>query len=281
MDQQDLQQQFAQLQQQLLVTQQELVRLAQRSDKDARPHLCSEVLGALPTHLQLKPMEDAERKGLLRPYAKFVELPSVIKDANGLGARALGNSADKKWIVSHVPGFQSDTLDIIRIAAGTWHSAVTEQRDPAATLGLYEQAIKDILLIGADNAQRLARTQLRQTFEANGAKGAYALLDLGPDSQDLDEKDSNLFQPAHVHALQELKKYNTAIDASKPKTKPTQRNNGLRTFGNRGRGRGGGFGGRGNFGGRGYGSRGGSRGSFGSNRGSGNGSNSDHRMESN
>ena len=137
------------------------------------------------------------------------------------------------------------------------------------------------MLIGVDNAQRLARTQLRQTFEATGAKGAYALLDFGPDSQDLDEKDHNLFQPAHVHALQELKKYNTAIDASKPKTKPTQRNYGQRTFGNRGRGRGGGFGGRGNFGGRGYGGRGGSRGSFGYNRGSGNGSSSDTRMESN
>ena len=121
------------------------------------------------------------------------------------------------------------------------------------------QALQDITLISVDNAQRIAKLQLRQTFEGSNAKNAQSIMDFKPDSDNvsINPKDNNILQQAHIEAIQELQRFNKSIDAAKPKQKqqgkPFQRRAG--NYGNgRGRGYGGGRGrGNGYGGGRGRG----------------------------
>ena len=81
----------------------------------------------------------------------------------------------------------------------------------------------------------MAKTQLEAVFDAAKAKGAYALLQLDPaeESCDIDEKNENILQSAHVDAMAEIKKYNRSVEPTKPKF------DGRRRGGGRGGGRGG------------------------------------------
>jgi hypothetical protein len=261
----DLHEQVKELTKQLLATQQRLAQVDLRTDKTSRITLHQTISDSIAPHLQSEPMDESQRKAVVNRHLKLDDLPKPIRDANGLGTRALGNTADKKWITNHLPGLQADALDVVRIAAATWHLGLTSDLSPEARRQLYEDSIKDILVVAMDNAQKMARTQLKQAFEAAGAKGAYALLDFSPDSQDLEPGDTNLFQPAHVHALQELRKYNATIDSAKKSDKPkfSKRGGGGRPTFDRNQYRN--FGGRGNHGGRGNFGRGGSRGQFSNN----------------
>jgi hypothetical protein len=223
-------------------------RPAQRAERE---DLRDDIKSAITPNLQLAPLSDADRKAIVkaRDYARFDDIPKPIKDTNGLAGRALRDSPVKPVLINALPGFQSDALDLAHMAAAAWQRLA--QPDPALGDGraFCEQFIKDVLVLSMDNAQRLAKWQLKKTFEISGAKGAYDLMDLNPGSTDLDEKHPSLFQQAHIDALQNLKGYNKSVDTIKtPKTPKTDRRqgNGGRQYGRydrgnsyRGRGNGG------------------------------------------
>ena len=203
------------------------------------------VQAAIAPHLQLKPLEAHERSKIMGSYPRpEPPLPKTLRDDNGLASKAIKDAANRKLVITHLPGFQKDHLDVARIAATAWQGAMQLQ-DGAAKLDLLHKAIKDVLTISIDNAQKLAATQLKTTLEGAGTKGAYSLLDLGPNTDQLDFSDDNILQLAHVEAITDLCKFNNDID------KAMRTSHGGR--GNGGRGRGGrGFGG-GRGGGRGRG----------------------------
>ena len=178
------------------------------------------VTAAIPPHLQIEPMERVQRKQLLKPYPKLHQLPKPVKDRNGLGARAITSKEDRKWIVTHLPQLQRDALEVVRVAASAWDSYLR-----AGSNEKLLEAIKNITALATDNAQRIAQMQLQQTFEASGAKGAYAIMQLSPDSSELDFNEHTLFQQAHIEALQDLKKYTSTIDQTKKNDKSGKDNN--------------------------------------------------------
>ena len=233
-----LSEQLTQQSQQLNALQQ---REALRASRGVDLH--PDVLGAIAGHLQIHPLEDGDRKRLLKPYLVLDQLPKPVKDDNGLAGKAIGSHADKKWLTTHLPNFQKDAMDVARVAASAWHTVLTANATPEEQFTLLSTAIKDILCIATDNAQRLARTQLRQLFDASGAKGAYALMDLDPATSTLDERDTNLLQQAHVEALQELKRFAGAVTPKKQQGQGSGQRRRQNGNGGQWRGRGGGRGG--------------------------------------
>jgi hypothetical protein len=220
-----------------------------------RTDLDDGIKDAIAPHLQLAPLLESDRKSLLRDreYARFDGIPKPIKDTNSLAGRALGNSPLKNVLLNTLPSFQADALDLAHLGASVWQRLSRGDLDGPAQLAICQKFIKDVVMLSMDNTQRIARFQLKKTFEVGGAKGAYDLMDLAPGSMDLDERNPSLFQQAHIEALQQLKRFNGSIDASKPKKdQPAnfRRNGGGgnfqrngRGYGGRGRGRGGGRGG--------------------------------------
>lgn len=183
--------------------------------------LAQNVRESFAPHLQLKPVEQAARKLVVKRYPKPSDFPKPIEDHNGLGARAINNKEDKKWLLTYLPKFQRDALDVLRMATAAWQTALGAQSAEQQAQQLLT-AIKDIACIAGDNAQRLAQTQLKQTFEASGARGAYTIMDLSADSAEVDYADHSLFQQAHIEALQDLKKFNSSIDSAKKNEQPKQ-----------------------------------------------------------
>ena len=168
-------------------------------------------------HLQIKPLTQAERNAVVKRYPKPGQLPKPITDENGLGARAITGASDKKWLLTNIPQFQRDAIDVLRMATSAWQSALTA-RSAEEQAKILLSAITDITGIAGDNAQKLAQAQLKTTFEAGGAKGAYTIMDLAGDSAEIDFNEHSLFQQAHIEALQDLKKYNLSIDGAKKDT---------------------------------------------------------------
>ena len=177
-----------------------------------------EIAEGIPPHLQLTPPDVAERKRILKRYPK-VDLPAVLRDDNGLAAQAIGPDAHaKKWIIERLPGIQRDNLEVVRVAACAWQQAAhTAQNDAAAGFAILVNGMRDIIALACDSAQRAAQTQLKQTFEAAGQSGAYALLDLSPNTHLIDFADANILQPAHLDALTDAKTYRTTIESSRKK----------------------------------------------------------------
>lgn len=209
----------------------------------------------IPKHLQQKPLQQADRKRLLKVYGHFEEgsLPKPLKDANNMAATAMGDAKDKKWVTVHAPAFQKDALDVVQVAALAMHS-VADAADEAAAADIMRQALLDVLLLAGDNAQRIARVQLDRVFEAANAKGALSLIDLDGDD-DLDPLNDNIIQGAHVDSIGEHRKFCKALAPDKKRTPNGQGRGGagdkrgfknLRGFGRRGyaKSRGGGRGGR-------------------------------------
>lgn len=182
--------------------------------------LHDDVQGAFPPHLQIEPMERDKRKLIVKSYPKATKsFPKPVKDNNGLAARAISSKDDKKWLLERLPAIQGDALDVLRIATSAWHSYLCTGSNEK----LFE-AIKDITSIAADNAQRLAQLQLKETFAASGAKGSYSIMDLSPDSTELDTTEHSLFQQAHIEALQDLKKFTKSVDTIKKPDKNGKHN---------------------------------------------------------
>ena len=77
---------------------------------------------AVALHLQLPPMEAAERKRLLSKY-KDGGLPKVLKDENGLAAKAVSDNAERRYLLTEIPRWQRDALDVAKALAQAWHEA--------------------------------------------------------------------------------------------------------------------------------------------------------------
>jgi hypothetical protein len=259
---QQLMEQLQQMQRAVIQLQADNAQLARQqqdlaSAKTTTLQLCDDVVACLPAHLQLRQLEPDERKKIIKAYPKSEPgLPKPLRDDNGLATKAIKDGASRKMAITTIPGFQKDHLEVTRIAVAAWQLAL-DLDDPARQAELMGKALRDIVVISCDNAQKLATSQLKLTFEGAGAKGAYSLLDLDAkhiddDHQlDIDFDNVNILQHAHVEAITEMCKFNSDLDkAKKLGSTPRTRN---RYDGRGGRGGGGRGGGRGRGRGRGYG----------------------------
>ena len=249
--------------------QQQLQALQQRNEqiqRDMQPavkhvELHRNVRDAIAGHLQQQPLEAAKRKRIITRYPKSDDLPGAITDDNGLAAKAISCPNGRRAVTQDLPQLQRDALDVLRMSATGWHQAL-QHDDPTTRAEFLMEVIRDVAVIAADNAQRMAQKQLKQAFELSKAKGAMAIIDLGDNSTDIDFKDTNVFQHAHVEAIQQIRKYDSAVhykgNSSNGKGKSKHydgrgggRSNAYQRYGGRG-GRGGyqGNGGRSRFGNR-------------------------------
>ena len=253
----DMQQQFAQMCQQMEQQQAQLAALLQQQARreNAEPEqeleLLPQIAACIPPHLQLAPFEPAERKRILKRYAK-IALPKCIKDDNGLAVHAIGADANiKKWVTERYPALQREHLDVVRIAAASWqHACSLRDTDPAAAAETLVSGMRDVIALSCESAQRAAQQQLKQTLDAAGQSSAYAMLDLTADTTQIDFNDSNVLQHAHLDIFSDLKDFRGAIESARPKrTGPTASSG--RGSGNQGYqgGRGGGKGAKGGKGG--------------------------------
>ena len=233
-DAQALLNQMAHLQAQL----QHLQAAAANDQRGDALQLHQDIIACIPGHLQQVCMDASQRKQIMRAYPKSTpDLPKIIKDDNGLGAKAISDATSRKWLTSLVPTFQRDNLDVARVAAAGLQLSFDFDGDSAARVQHLHGTLRDVLVLACDNAQKLAETQLKLTFEAAGAKGAYSLMDLSPTTQDLDFSDGNLLQQSHIEAIQELRKFNASF--IKPNNNKHRPGHYLNRGGRGGRGRGG------------------------------------------
>lgn len=205
----------------------------QRRDKDG-VDLRSEVRACVVAHLQYQPLDAADRTKVLRGYPKIRKGPQPLTDENGLAGQLLQDHKHKKVITKDLPQQQRDDLEVLRVAALGW-SAALSHADPAQALQQAVQALRDVTILVGDNAARKAKQQLQLTFEAVDAKGAYAVCDLDPDSEDcvLDNACHSIIQDVHVDAITRIKKLSNSCkrktDKQKAKNdKGTRSNNNFR-----------------------------------------------------
>ena len=235
----------------LTAMQQQMDRLQRQNDElkqqqDARKptELHQDIAALFAPHLQLRPMEQAERKRILSQYGKCEQLPVPLRDDNGLAGKALGGEGGhKKWALTYLQSAQKEALDILRIAALGLNAAIQLEQGPQRIQHL-EHVIRDIISMAGDNAQRMARTQLEHVFEVAGVKGARSLLnpDLAEDCS-IDESDTNILQQAHIDAMQDIRKFHTSISQVRGnKNNGKQGGRGFKQGGRNYRGRGGGRG---------------------------------------
>ena len=191
-------------------------------------------------HLQLAATDAAERKRMLAGYPKISGFPESVKDDNGMAARAITDAEQRRWVTERMPAIQRDQLDVARVAAATWELANMSQ-DPEQRMHLFDKSLKDIIALSINSAQRSAEAQLKQSFTGAGAEGSYSLLDLAPNSLQLDLGDNNIFQQVHLDAMAELRKFKQSIDANKKADTHSRGAGGGRGAGGKGRGGGKGF----------------------------------------
>ena len=219
----------------------------------------------VPPHLQLEP-DAAARKRVVGNYPKPDHLPAVLSDSNGLASKMLGDSKERKYLLTVLPGVQRDALECTRVAASAWQLAQSMQ-DPVARADYLLKAVRDLAVLSVDTAQRAADAQIKGIFEAAGHKGALTFVRTSPKGDvDLDLDDHNIIQACHVDAVKEMSGFAKDI-------KTNSRNGGGGQNRSQGRGKGG-YNGRG--GGRGGNSYGNWR-SQGNGRGRGRGSNNYNR----
>ena len=260
MDAADVSEQLRQLQQQVEQLQQHNVALQARS---APATLHPDVAALVAPHLQLRPMDASERKRLVGSYPKCDAVPVALRDDNGLAAKAIGEGAQRKWLLTYIPQFQKDALDLLRVASVGLSTALLIESG-VQRVECLQNALRDVVTIASDNAQKLARVQLEQLFEAAGTKGASSILRTqgGDDDNDIDIDlhDNNIVQHAHIDAMRDIRKFSTDIDNARRKPNPQRNGSGGRGRSNnykRGGGRGYGRGGSWRGGGYGSGGRGG------------------------
>jgi hypothetical protein len=252
MDHGDLQQQFETIRRTMELQSLQLAALnaqqvqqrENKRDSEAELVLAPQIAACIPPHLQLAPLESADRKRILRRYNKVKCMPKCIKDDNGLAAHSIGSDKPeiKKWIHDRYPLLQRQHLDIARIGAVSWQEACAlRDENPAGAAEILVTAIRDIITLACDNAQCAAQQQLKQTLDAAGQSPVYALLDLSADSTILDYENTNVLQQAHMDAFTDLKDFRGAIDAARPKQNGAGRGvgQGGNNRGGRGRGKGG------------------------------------------
>lgn len=274
---QSLQQAMADMQQQISrqnatiasqqATNQELLRNqhqlndAQRRRDRVKLKLREELANSIPPNLQCdSALSESERKRIVGLSPEFEDFPESVKDSNTLAARAIPDGPARKWIISTLPKFQQEALDVLRVAAGALHRA-SDFTAPTDRIKFLEDRLLDILVLSADNAQRQAKLQLKDSFKAAGAEGAYSLMHFDSEEPDWDVTEHTIFQEAHVKAIKQFRAFSATLQQqTKDKYKQGKFNrrgggggyNQYRRGGGRGRGgRGrGGRGGRGGFNGR-------------------------------
>ena len=110
------------------------------------------------------------------------------------------------------------------------------------TVNILLGAVRDITVLAADNAQRLADLQIKGVFDAAGVKGAHSFVrNGGGDDVDIELDDTNVVQQVHVEAMSDLWKLSSHLRPAR-NAKDQKRTDGFRGHG-RGGGKGGGKGG--------------------------------------
>ncbi len=117
---------------------------ANRDGTTARPLLVlgDTISAIVAPHLQLSATDSAERKRILGQYPKISEFPECIKDDNGMAARAISDSEQRKWVTERMPAIQRDHLEVACVAAATWELAFMSV-DPAERMHIFDKGIKD------------------------------------------------------------------------------------------------------------------------------------------
>jgi hypothetical protein len=187
------------------------------SDPPAVPRdvqLSAEVAAAIPAHLQIAPADAAQRKRLVANYPKSDDLPKPLNDGNGLASKMLGESKERKYLLSVLPSVQRDALDCTRVAASAWQMALA-MPNPEERADFLLAAVRDLAVLSVDTAQRAADAQIKGIFESSGHKGALSFVRTAPDGDiDLDLGDTNIIQACHVDAVKELSSFAKDIKAN-------------------------------------------------------------------
>ena len=140
--------------------------------------------------------------------------------------------------------FQKEGLDILRVSAVSWDQAATAAGagDLQKTVNILLGAVRDITVLAADNAQRLADLQIKGVFDAAGVKGAHSFVrNGGGDDVDIELDDTNVVPQVHVEVMSDLWKLSSHLRPAR-NAKDQKRTDGFRSHG-RGGGKGGGKGG--------------------------------------
>ncbi len=207
------------MQNQLGVLQAQNTELRQAQPGAPGMQLDDAVLACVPPHLQQPALQPAKRKRLQAPYPRAEGLPKHLRDDNGFASKAVQDATTRKWAITSLSTFQREALDIARVAAVAWQRSSSVQ-DPQQRVQHLQQAMRDVLVLACDNAQRMARVQLDSTFEAAGVKGTASLVDF---AHDIDPDDPNILQAAHVESMQECRKFYNGVQS---KNKTSDRPNG-------------------------------------------------------
>lgn len=242
---------------QLVRNQNQLSADSARRDR-VKQKLSEGLANTLPPHLQIvSTLSESERKRIISACPEFEGFPEPIKDSNGLGAKAIPEGQNRKWVLNSIPKFQQEHLEVLRVATGALHRAADFQ-NASDRANFYESKLKEVLLLSVDSAQRLAKAQLKEAFKAAGVEGAYSLMHLDDDDPQWAVDEHTLFQEEHISAIRKYRSFSTQL---KQQTRDGYKANkgGYRRSG--GGYRGGGGGGRGGYRGGGGGGRVGYRGS--------------------
>ena len=253
-----LQEQIARLELKLRQVEERQVAQVAQHDRPSRVELelSEDVAACVTPHLQFKPLRAEDRKRILAGHPRVAGLPKPTKDNNGLAAKAVHGAQDKKWLTSTIPQLQQDALDVLRVAVAGWEQSQTFL-EPEAQAQVLLSALRDVVVLTQDNAQRLAETQLKGVFSAADAPGAYSFLNLDGEDQDhdIDTCDNNIISSAHAEALAEFRKYAGQVKRKNESSGSNNNKGKYRNYSRGGRGgKGGGRGGKGRGKGRGSGS---------------------------
>ena len=243
------------LQQQITMLAKQLEELQQRQPqpKGQTYTLNPEIQELIPAHLQVgRQVKAAERKAILKAYRDPDIFPKPIEDENGLAAKALPQD-QRKWAIKVLPKLQRQELDTLKVAAAGLQWAFSNTPD-AQKVQLMGDCLRDIIVLSADNAQKMAKSQLQEAFEAAKAPGAYALCKLESMDSELQLDDHSIFQGCHVQAIKTYRSYSSIVQ--KEKVNEYQKRKGSSSRGSSGYSRGS-YRGRGNYRGNSRGGRGG------------------------
>ena len=202
---------------QIAVLQEQVAALQAGAPQAGEKHtLRDEVRQKIPFHLQVGSQLTAdERKTMLAKWRKFENWPLPLADKNGLAGKVLqGQGQLKQFVTSDISKFQRNELDITRMAADAWDFCLNQECTERAM-----QALQDITILSADNAQFMAKKQLECIFEGAKAKGSYALLRMDQSEQsDIDLASAEIFQPTYADAVKEFRKISKTVE---PQSKPS------------------------------------------------------------
>jgi hypothetical protein len=216
------------------------VAALQRERDDAGYEYTEVAQNVIPAHLQSERILATERKRIVAKY-RDGGLPKVLRDENGLAAKAITDATDKKWLLTELPKFQKNALDLAKIAAHGISEA-DRQQDASKQAQLLGEALRDALVIALDNAQLVAHLQIKGVFKAADAEGAITFVKPNAADGNFDPDDANVVQHDHVEAIAAYRKMASALPAkrtSKQGSRPNGFSSGKGGGRNRGRPKGG------------------------------------------